>query len=134
VKKSVQSTPNNSLSIILPTFRRPEGLKTALQSLERQNLADMNHEIIVVDNDPEASAKAYTSEYAKKSDLNIKYYHDPNPGVANARNTALKAASGRYLVFLDFNTLLYCCKISFSLLWTISIRFICAVQNTIKLL
>ncbi len=101
MKKPSQAKPDKSVSIILPTFRRPLGLKTALQSLERQNLAKMDHEVIVVDNDPEASAKTYVSKYAKKSDLNVKYYNDPNPGVANARNTALKAASGRYLVFLD---------------------------------
>ena len=101
MKNSTKSKSTTNLSIILPTFRRPEGLKTALQSLEHQNLANMSHEIIVVDNDPEVSAKTYVSQYAKTSSLNIKYYNDPNPGVANARNTALNAASGRYLVFLD---------------------------------
>ena len=89
------------LSIILPTFRRPDGLKTALLSLERQNLANMDCEVIVVDNDPAASAKNYVQKLANTSELNIKYHHAPDPGVANARNMALEAARGRYLAFLD---------------------------------
>jgi len=101
MKSSAKGAPVNSLSVILPTFQRPNGLKTALQSLERQDFANLDHEVIVVDNDPAASAKSFVAKFARKSSLKIKYINDPNPGVANARNTALKAATGRYLAFLD---------------------------------
>ncbi len=95
------NAPKDSLSVILLTFQRPDGLKTALQSLERQDFTGLDHEVIVVDNDPNASAKGFVTKFTSTSELNVKYYNDPNPGVANARNTALKAAKGRYLAFLD---------------------------------
>ena len=92
---------DESISIILPTFRRLDGIKIALKSLEKQKTSLLDFEVIVVDNDPDASAQNFVRKFASKSPLNIQYLHDQSPGVANARNTALKAAKGRYLAFLD---------------------------------
>ncbi len=91
----------DGVSIILPTFRRPEGLQIALASLVGQNAGDLAMEIIVADNDPAGGAKAYVEKFAATSSVNIRYLHIPRPGVSNARNGALKAAKGRYLAFLD---------------------------------
>ncbi|MBL4853273.1 MAG: glycosyltransferase family 2 protein [Robiginitomaculum sp.] len=91
----------NGVSVILPTFRRPEGLQIALKSLVRQNAGGLALEIIVADNDPKGSAKAYVKKFAASTTVNIRYLHIPEPGVSNARNGALKAAKGRYLAFLD---------------------------------
>ncbi len=91
----------NGVSIILPTFRRPEGLQTALESLIRQTANGLALEIIVADNDPAGSAKNYVEKFAASTAVKIRYLHIPEPGVSNARNGALKAAQGRYLVFLD---------------------------------
>lgn len=96
--------PNNSqidISIIVPTFRRADGLEIALTSLMNQNLDGMAIEIIVADNDPKGSAKDYVRHVAKSSFTPIHYIHVQTPGVSNARNGALKAARGRYLAFLD---------------------------------
>ena len=95
------STMRNGVSIILPTFRRPDGLQTALASLMGQSANDLAIEIIVADNDPKGSAKDYVQKFVKTSALKIHYLHVPEPGVSNARNAALKAAQGRYLAFLD---------------------------------
>ena len=91
----------NGVSIILPTFRRPQGLQTALESLVGQNPGDLALEIIVADNDPGGSARSYVEKFAASSNVDIHYLHIPQPGVSNARNGALKAAQGRYLAFLD---------------------------------
>lgn len=99
--QTAKPVKDERISIILPTFRRPEGVKVALKSLEKQTTSLLDFEVIVVDNDPDASAKNFVRSFASNSTLNIQYLHDPNPGVANARNTALKAAQGRYLAFLD---------------------------------
>ncbi len=99
--QATQQRKDESISIILPTFRRPAGVKVALKSLEKQKSSVLDFDVIVVDNDPYASARNCVRIFASKSSLNIQYLHDPNPGVANARNTALKAAKGRYLAFLD---------------------------------
>ncbi len=89
------------ISVILPSFRRPEGLEIALKSLMAQKVLGYSMEIIVADNDPKASAKTLVAKLARASKVPIKYLHVPEPGVSNARNGALAAAAGRYLAFLD---------------------------------
>jgi len=91
----------NGVSIIVPTFRRPEGLRTALESLMSQTAGTLVMEIIVADNDPAGSARDYVEGFAKTAAIKTHYLHVPAPGVSNARNAALDAAKGRYLAFLD---------------------------------
>lgn len=89
------------LSIIIPTYKRPEALARALASVEGENLSDLNIEIVIADNDPKASAEAFVTQKIASSDSNIIYIHVPEPGVSNARNSALATARGRYILFLD---------------------------------
>ena len=98
---AVKSNIRDGVSIIVPTFRRPEGLKIALDSLMTQSAHGLALEIIVADNDPKGSAKTFVTKFAKTSAIEIRYLHVPEPGVSNARNGALAAAKGRYLAFLD---------------------------------
>ena len=44
------------LSVIVPTFDRPEGLKRAVESLYAQTLASKGFELIIVDNTPTGTA------------------------------------------------------------------------------
>lgn len=89
------------ISMIVPTFRRPDGLDMALQSLLGQSADGMDIELVVVDNDPDCTAREAVETFAKEAPFPVIFEHEPNPGVSNARNTALKAAKGRYLAFLD---------------------------------
>ena len=98
---AVKPNIKNGVSIIVPTFRRPEGLKIALDSLMDQSAGDLAMEIIVADNDPKGSAKTFVIKFAKTAAVKTRYLHVPEPGVSNARNGALAAAKGRYLAFLD---------------------------------
>ena len=91
----------NGISIIIPTFRRPEGIKIALESVLHQSTGGPVMEIVVTDNDPEASAREYVETTALTAPLPVIYNHVPEPGVSNARNGALKVARGRYIIFLD---------------------------------
>ncbi|MEE9272919.1 MAG: glycosyltransferase family 2 protein [Robiginitomaculum sp.] len=96
-----QADITKGVSIIVPTFKRPKGLRVALESLMGQRAGELTLEIIVADNDPKASARHYVTDFSKTSAIKIHYIHVPQPGVSNARNAALKAAKGRYLAFLD---------------------------------
>ncbi len=89
------------ISIIIPTYKRPDGIALALSSVESERLAGFEVEIIIADNDPAASAKDFIETYSKASTANIHYVHVPQPGVSNARNGALAIAKGRYIAFLD---------------------------------
>jgi len=92
---------DNFLSIIIPTYKRPDALARALASVETETVAGINVEIIIADNDPKATARAFATQIIQSSAANIIYIHVPEPGVSNARNSALDVARGRYILFLD---------------------------------
>jgi glycosyltransferase involved in cell wall biosynthesis len=91
----------NGLSVIIPTYKRPDDIVRALKSVEAQIKAYPLAEIIIVDNDPKGSAREAVGTFIQQSSTTAIYIHEPNPGVSNARNTALMHARGRYLAFLD---------------------------------
>lgn len=96
-----QKTFEHMISVIMPTFRRPDGLQIALESLLEQSQCDLPVEIVIADNDPDGSARDYVEAVAAKSTTPIHYLHVPAPGVSNARNAALELAKGRYIAWLD---------------------------------
>lgn len=90
------------ISLLIPTFRRPKSLRDALLSVFAQDLPPLTRlEIIISDNSPEAGAKSTFDNLLAHCPHDLLYVHAPSPGVANARNMGLKAASGRYVAFLD---------------------------------
>ncbi|MEP4052134.1 MAG: glycosyltransferase family 2 protein [Litorimonas sp.] len=91
----------NCLSIIIPTYKRPDALARALASVEAETVSSLGIEIVIADNDPKASARSFVMEKIATTDVNITYIHVPEPGVSNARNSALATARGRYILFLD---------------------------------
>jgi hypothetical protein len=84
------------LTIAIPTFRRPKMLAECLDSLLPQ-LQD-SVELLAIDNDPEASARAMVERYA---DPRLRYVHEKRPGVVQARNRAVADSAGAYLAFID---------------------------------
>jgi len=99
--KATKQNWSEGVSIIVPTYKRPDGIRIALNSLMGQSAGKRPVEIIVADNDPMGSAKVFVTEFAKTSDIGIIYKHVPEPGVSNARNGALEVARGRFIAFLD---------------------------------
>ncbi|MGO4805578.1 glycosyltransferase family 2 protein [Arthrobacter sp. 2MCAF15] len=115
-------TPADGLVIAVLTYRRPEDIALALPRLAAQ--AGTSHPpagqagpeqepldgpagppatVLVVDNDPEASARPIVEQLAGtlRPGL-VRYVHEPRPGIAAARNRALReAASSALLVFID---------------------------------
>lgn len=88
-----------SVTVLVPTFRRPDGLARALRSLFAQTVRP--DQIVVVDNAPEGGARSVTEALASASPVAIEYVHEPRAGVANARNAGFEAARGRFIVQLD---------------------------------
>lgn len=87
-------------TVAIATFRRPTLLTGVLDAvLEQAARADVPVDVLVVDNDPDASAREAVARYAGAG---VRYVHEPRPGIAAARNAALDAApSSRVLVFAD---------------------------------
>lgn len=91
-----------TISIVIPTQRRPAGLAVALRSALAQTGVDPARlELIVADNDQLPSARLAVESAARGAAFPVRYIHVPRAGVANVRNGALKAARGELIAFLD---------------------------------
>jgi succinoglycan biosynthesis protein ExoM len=88
------------VSVIIPTFRRPDSFLRAARSVLAQRGAG-DFEIVVVDNSPEASARAAFRILESEARVLVRWTHEPRPGVAHARNAAIKAARGDLIAWLD---------------------------------
>ncbi|WP_409840777.1 glycosyltransferase [Brevundimonas sp.] len=87
---------------MIPTMRRPESLARALRSVFAQDgLADRPVSIVVVDNDPAATARSTVETLKADSPFPVVYRHEPRPGVATARNAGLSETDAPLIAFLD---------------------------------
>jgi glycosyltransferase involved in cell wall biosynthesis len=91
------------VSVIIPTYNRPEMLKEAVMSVLSQTY--QNFEIIVV-NDAGEDVKDVVNSL--NSEGNIVYLqHTENKGLPAARNTGIKVAKGKYIAYLDDDDIYY---------------------------
>ncbi|WP_406857091.1 glycosyltransferase family 2 protein [Alsobacter sp. KACC 23698] len=90
------------VTIVVPTFRRPERLVECLDSCVAQTgPAAGTYEILVVDNCPDRSAKATVCDLARRTHVPLRYVHEPVAGISRARNTGLAYAAGDFVAFVD---------------------------------
>lgn len=88
------------VSICIATCRRPVGLSRLLASLARAKRPDgVELEVIVVDNDPDASPEVRPDE--PPPGLVVRWLREPRRNIALARNRGVDAASGHWLAFVD---------------------------------
>jgi GT2 family glycosyltransferase len=88
------------VTVALITYRRPESLERALGGLSRQQL-DLAWELLVVDNDPEASAQERVEQWQSRFPVPVRYLVETASGAAHARNRAISAAAAPILVMQD---------------------------------
>jgi glycosyltransferase involved in cell wall biosynthesis len=92
---------SNFISIIIPVFNDPKGLRDTISTLIENNKAIKNYEILVC-NDGSGSKeikeiKRLIQKYNYIKIINIV----PNQGSYNARNEGIKIAKGNIIAFLD---------------------------------
>jgi GT2 family glycosyltransferase len=89
------------ISVVIPTYRRPDALGRTVDALERQTVGGDAFEVIVVDDsvddDPEAVADALAVEQRR---LRIRHLHREARGVSAARNAGWRAAEAPLVMFL----------------------------------
>lgn len=96
-----------SVSICIPTYKRPNGLTRLLLSLNeltflKTDPAALNVEVVVVDNDPSASARLICDEARRWLRWPLTYHVEPRRGIPYARNAAVRLAStADYIAFID---------------------------------
>ena len=91
------------VSVIIPTYKRPEKLPRAIASVLNQTYS--NVEIIIVDdNNPETDARKRTEEIMSTYADNprVRYIkHEKNKNGSAARNTGARYSQAKYVAFLD---------------------------------
>ena len=82
------------ISILIPVYNGARFLHETLESVVRQTYPALDI-IVVDDGSTDASADIV------RSFPQIRYFHQPNQGVASARNHALRQAAGDYVALID---------------------------------
>jgi hypothetical protein len=96
------TTGTPDITLMIATFRRPQGLLRAARSLFKQAGVDPSRlELVVVDNAPEAPAREATGTLAEEAPFPVRHVHEPRPGIANARNAGWLAARGELIASID---------------------------------
>ena len=86
------------VSVIIPVYNSEKYLKSCIESIRKQTYTDL--EIILVDDGSTDKSGKICDEYMKM-DTRIVAIHQENQGVSTARNNGLKAATGKYVRFID---------------------------------
>lgn len=86
------------VSIVIPTLNRYEYLKDVFRDLEKQTYS--NFEVIVVDQTDPFDESVY-----KGWNLDLKYWYQSEKALWKARNDAIKAAKGDYILLYDDDSL-----------------------------
>ena len=91
----------NTVDVCLATYKRPDFLRDALQSLALQQLDSIRMRIIVVDNDRDETARITVESFRNQAMCEVIYDVEPNQNISMARNRALGLVRADYLAFLD---------------------------------
>lgn len=84
-----------TVSVIIPTYQRANLVVEAIASVLAQTYQD--YEIIVVNDGSTDNTQAVLAQFNDR----IIAIHQSNQGLSAARNTGIKASSGKYIAFLD---------------------------------
>ncbi len=95
------------VSVVVPTFRRPEFLDRCLAALAVQDLDPLDYEVIVADNASSLETRRQVADWnervpAKRSTCLFRYVDAAQiPGPAAARNAGWQAGRGGVIAFTD---------------------------------
>lgn len=85
------------VSIIIPSYNADRYVREAVRSALVQTYP--NFEVIVVDDGSTDRTRAILAPFVAAG--KVRYFHQENKGLAGARNAGIRAATGKYIAFLD---------------------------------
>jgi succinoglycan biosynthesis protein ExoM len=90
------------ICVCICTFRRPRLLAGLLKALDAQETeGNFGFDVVVVDNDRNASARTVVDSAVRRSERPIRYFIEPEQNIARARNKAVENARGDFIAFID---------------------------------
>ena len=100
-----QNTLNQPLvSVIIPAFNADNFIAKTLESVLSQTY--QNIEVLVVDDGSTDTTAEIVQSFAQK-DSRVSLFHQPNAGVAVARNLAIEKSKGEYIAPIDADDIWY---------------------------
>lgn len=97
-ENSDRTSVSPRVSVIIPTYNRPEFVEKAIASALNQTY--QNLEVIVVQNGP-SDVSGAVSEKFQKLGQPVRHVYLPKPCPVNARNEGVRVAKGELIAFLD---------------------------------
>ena len=94
---------NTVVSIIVPVYKVEAYLEICIDSILQQTYPYL--EILLVDDGSPDRCPAICDDYAGR-DSRISVIHQENKGLSASRNTAMKKATGKYILFVDSDDVL----------------------------
>jgi glycosyltransferase involved in cell wall biosynthesis len=96
------SQARRHISVCVCTYKRPRALARLLATLQEQDVGlGLSYDVVVADNDHEASAESVVRQAASRHQVQLTYCVEPQQNIARARNRALLSATGEYVAFID---------------------------------
>lgn len=89
------------ISIVVPCYNGSRYLEACIRCVREQNV---DHELILV-NDGSKDDSYEKAREILRDDLSAVIISQPNQGLSTARNTGIRAARGKYIVFFDVDDL-----------------------------
>lgn len=91
----------SEISVIVPVYNTEKYIERCLDSILNQTFK--NIEIIIVNDGSEDNSDKIINQWIQRnnSKIKIKYIKKENGGLSDARNTAIKEATGKYISFID---------------------------------
>jgi glycosyltransferase involved in cell wall biosynthesis len=89
------------VSVVIPTYHRPQAMRTAVASVLAQDAGNMRVEIVVCVSDPDSAPDRAAADALAASEPRVRVVVGPGRGAASTRNTGLRAATGTYIALLD---------------------------------
>lgn len=89
------------VSTIIPAYNAAQHIRQCVDSVAKQGLESSCWECIIVNDGSTDSTLVECDKISEQYPNNIKVINKPNGGVCSARNAGLRAASGKYVQFLD---------------------------------
>jgi glucosyl-dolichyl phosphate glucuronosyltransferase len=88
------------VSVVVCTYNRCLTLQRMLDSFfAQEGLGDVEHELLIIDNNSSDDTKAVTSRYLDRKQL--RYVFEAEQGLSAARNRGVRESSGALIAFLD---------------------------------
>lgn len=94
------------ISAIIAIYNVEEYIVEALDSLLEQEVENIDLEVLVVDDGSTDGTPKILKEYTSKYD-NVKVINVDRVGLGKARNVAIDASTGDYLIFMDGDDIIY---------------------------